>query len=383
MIDFGSDQEFISNYEKLKSAQKMSQIYHCSKSSVLNHAKKIGYDNSKNKELKVTAFPIEQIYQDYLELGSCVAVGKKYNCSSTAVLNYLKKNNCVLLDRSKIKEFSEEDFKNLYFELKSARKVGKVLRCSSTTILKYADQIGFDVSQVQNYQLSQEDKEYIKQNYLVKKSTELAEELGVSRGLITKVWFDNNLINKPCSDIKLSTIDLNGQKFGEWTVLYESPHRDRGGNVHWHCRCSCGVERDVNSASLRNGLSKSCGQHGTASRGNEKIATLLQEANILFEREKKFSSCKDKKELPFDFFVNNSYLIEYDGIQHFDPNSLYGYEDTHRHDLMKNDWCLKHHIPLIRIPYTHFDDLVLNDLLLSESSFIYNADVKSGKIGES
>ena len=48
-------------------------------------------------------------------------------------------------------------------------------------------------------------------------------------------------------------IDLTNQKFGEWTVLYYA------GNSKWHCRCSCGNERDVNTVSLRKGTSKSCG----------------------------------------------------------------------------------------------------------------------------
>ena len=48
-------------------------------------------------------------------------------------------------------------------------------------------------------------------------------------------------------------IDLTNQQFGNWTVLYYT------GNSKWHCRCSCGVEKDVNTVSLRKGTSKSCG----------------------------------------------------------------------------------------------------------------------------
>jgi len=53
-------------------------------------------------------------------------------------------------------------------------------------------------------------------------------------------------------------IDLTGQKFGRLTVL-----RFHGQNRHnqatWLCRCSCGVEKVIQSQSLRNGSSKSCG----------------------------------------------------------------------------------------------------------------------------
>lgn len=41
--------------------------------------------------------------------------------------------------------------------------------------------------------------------------------------------------------------------FGRLTVL------SYAGNRHWHCRCECGQKTVVHGASLRGGLSKSCG----------------------------------------------------------------------------------------------------------------------------
>ena len=37
---------------------------------------------------------------------------------------------------------------------------------------------------------------------------------------------------------------------------------------------------------------------------------------------------------------------------------------------MKNAWCLANNIPLIRIPYTKYNDLCLEDLLLETSQYI-------------
>lgn len=93
-------------------------------------------------------------------------------------------------------------------------------------------------------------------------------------------------------------------------------------------------------------------------------------ANINYEVEKKFCTCKDQKELPFDFFINNQYLIEYDGEQHFKEDNFFNYDYTHNHDLIKSNWCKENNIPLIRIPYTHYNSLNLNDLLLETSEFI-------------
>lgn len=49
--------------------------------------------------------------------------------------------------------------------------------------------------------------------------------------------------------------DLTGMKFGRWLVL--SKCGDKSGA--WHCRCECGVERDVRGSALIRGMSKSCG----------------------------------------------------------------------------------------------------------------------------
>jgi very-short-patch-repair endonuclease len=49
------------------------------------------------------------------------------------------------------------------------------------------------------------------------------------------------------------------------------------------------------------------------STGENKIAALLKENNISFEQEKILL-----KNYRFDFYVNNLYIIEYDGIQHFE-----------------------------------------------------------------
>ena len=39
-------------------------------------------------------------------------------------------------------------------------------------------------------------------------------------------------------------------------------------------------------------------------------------------------------------------------------------------DNIKTNWCQENHIPLIRIPYTHLDQLTIQDLQLETSPFI-------------
>lgn len=61
-IDFGTNESFIENYQKLKSSRKMSELYRCGKTAILNHAKEIGYDVSGNKERKISTIPPEEVF---------------------------------------------------------------------------------------------------------------------------------------------------------------------------------------------------------------------------------------------------------------------------------------------------------------------------------
>ena len=114
--------------------------------------------------------------------------------------------------------------------------------------------------------------------------------------------------------------------------------------------------------------------------GEESIKNLLLKHNISFEEQKKFDTCRfpDTKYLAkFDFYIENKYLIEYDGEQHFyyknNPNTWNTEENYKKvifNDNYKSNWCKENNIPLIRIPYTHLKELSLEDLLLETSKFI-------------
>ena len=56
-------------------------------------------------------------------------------------------------------------------------------------------------------------------------------------------------------------IDLEGQKFGKWTVIEvaKAPKNIKGRHVYWKCKCECGTERIVSGASLRKMRTISCG----------------------------------------------------------------------------------------------------------------------------
>ena len=148
--------------------------------------------------------------------------------------------------------------------------------------------------------------------------------------------------------------NLVGQKFEHLLVIEETSDRNYKGNILWKCKCDCGRECFASTPSLIKGDKKSCGCI-SISKGVERIIQLLQENNIPFEREKRFDDCKDVYPLPFDFYVNNEYIIEFDGEQHFKPVESWGgfqaYLRTIQHDNIKNEWCFKNNIPIIRLNY--------------------------------
>ena len=53
-------------------------------------------------------------------------------------------------------------------------------------------------------------------------------------------------------------IDLTGQRFGRLTVV-ERTGTSKNGNALWACRCDCGNVAVVRGASLKNGITRSCG----------------------------------------------------------------------------------------------------------------------------
>jgi ribosomal protein S27E len=110
------------------------------------------------------------------------------------------------------------------------------------------------------------------------------------------------------------------------------------------------------------------------SKGEKKIQTILDDNDILFKKEYKFNDLKDINYLRFDFAIldemgNIKHLIEFDGKQHFESVKCFGgeqrYLDQLKKDKLKNDYCVKHNIKLIRIKYSDINKINI-DLLINE-----------------
>jgi hypothetical protein len=103
------------------------------------------------------------------------------------------------------------------------------------------------------------------------------------------------------------------------------------------------------------------------SKGEEKIEAWLKNNNFKFNEQKRFKDCKDERPLPFDFQVlleKEFILIEYDGIQHFEERFNFSNSkekdsvvNIQKRDQIKNDFCNKNNIKLLRINHLDYDNI--------------------------
>lgn len=118
-----------------------------------------------------------------------------------------------------------------------------------------------------------------------------------------------------------------------------------------------------------------------------KFLSYLKELHKIddYYKEYSFEGCRDKNMLSFDFVIvknNRKGIIEFDGRQHFVPTCFWsleeinkrGYKDKNeaaqkefelirKHDLIKNEFCKKNKIPLLRITYLqscHMEQMIEN-----------------------
>ena len=97
------------------------------------------------------------------------------------------------------------------------------------------------------------------------------------------------------------------------------------------------------------------------SKGEEKIKQILESNNIQYVFQKKFTDCRDKLSLPFDFYLpDHNLCIEYQGKQHYDPKmfillfknhdkGVFYYKYLNHHDKIKRQYCKKNKIKLLEL----------------------------------
>ena len=163
--------------------------------------------------------------------------------------------------------------------------------------------------------------------------------------------------------------DLVGKQFGKLKVLeyIKKPNQP----PYWKCQCECGNITYASTSSLKSGHKMSCGC--LISKGEYKIECLLQEHDIKYKKQYIFNDLQSVcgKALRFDFAILNNdnsikCLIEYQGNQHFysdDKQQWAGWntkehlEKTQENDKIKEEYCQKNNLKLIKISYINFNNI--------------------------
>lgn len=124
--------------------------------------------------------------------------------------------------------------------------------------------------------------------------------------------------------------------FGYWKVLERVPNH-QGDMVYYSCLCTkCNKTiKEVSYKHLKSGASTKC----QICNGKQ-----MSEKNIKDESGKIYGYLKVIKKVPDDL------------------------ENRHKKDLIKNQYCFKNNIPLIRIPYDK--DYTIEDLKLATTKFL-------------
>ena len=92
------------------------------------------------------------------------------------------------------------------------------------------------------------------------------------------------------------------------------------------------------------------------SKGEKEVEKYLKINNIKYIRQYTFDNCRDKRKLPFDFYLPDfNICVEFDGALHFISVQYFGgfdkLVDTQKKDKIKTDYCKNNNIKLLRIKY--------------------------------
>ena len=162
------------------------------------------------------------------------------------------------------------------------------------------------------------------------------------------------------------TLDLTGRTFFDLTVLYKvknkGSERSKSGNIvgktFWHCKCSCGVECDVQTTDLTSGRRKDCGHSHTAYLHETRTKNIVGETHGYLEVLEMLPSIKVKNRQRAMcrckcLLCGNIIDIQKDYIISGDTKSCGCLKSVGEQQILS--YLLEHNIPY-KTQY-HFDDL--------------------------
>lgn len=130
---------------------------------------------------------------------------------------------------------------------------------------------------------------------------------------------------------------------------------------HYLCECACGNIVILTQEEI---MEQGCGAACSTSRGEVCAADIFNELGVKYQVQKKFEDF----DMKFDFYLPDyNIVIECDGAQHFrsinsEWNSETKLQETRARDKLKQEYCKKHNITLIQIPFWDHKALSVENL---------------------
>jgi hypothetical protein len=161
--------------------------------------------------------------------------------------------------------------------------------------------------------------------------------------------------------------------------------------VWWLCGKGHEWESKINGRTSRGDGCPRCSE----SKGEKKVSEILNKYKLFFLQQVKLLDCRNKQALIFDFVVlykTKVFFIEYDGEQHFKPVRFRGiskekaktlFEKTKIRDKIKDEYCNKENVLLVRIPYFKFDQIeeIIHNLFLDlDTDIVTTKEIKLSNV---
>lgn len=201
---------------------------------------------------------------------------------------------------------------------------------------------------------------------------------------VQEVWWNNFRYSKKCAKCAREEYRNNRKKnfseiidYCKYKPFSIISSAEEYTNAHDYCiTCNCHRHGEFKLSWSRIMQGRGCPKC-SMSNGASKIAEILKANAHQYVTEKTFETCRTPNgngKCRFDFYVDDRYLIEYDGEQHYMnlPN-VFGemsYKERQQIDFYKSQWAIENRIPLIRIDYRQVKDINIQDLVPETSDYL-------------
>lgn len=182
----------------------------------------------------------------------------------------------------------------------------------------------------------------------------------------------------------LDNLRLFAFKKGWKCIIYNQEYK--GTDKPFKVLCECGNDFYVDADHFIGGKHQCNECRVKQSKIASDVQRWLEQHNIAFEKEKHFEGCAYKNLLPFDFYLSRyNACIEVDGLGHYRAVNFNGdkekgqksFERIQITDKIKTEYCEKHNIPLLRLPFWVIEKEEHGEKI---QEFIDNLSVKSNEL---